>query len=157
VDISPNGRDIVLLSYAGLDYRCRDEGESIEDALGRFGLHLPAYKEEPQGGEAIAFSSDMTGLYSCQESGGWSKVPLYHYPATSFGLLEGRSSAATPHPTTAHPSASPTSSPTKISSEQPSMAPSSSSSASPSVRPTSDPDDLPPQLDFGTYIWKGGD
>lgn len=94
VDISPNGRDIVLLSYGGLDYRCRDADESIEDALGRFGLHLPAYKEEPNGGESIAFSSDMTGLYSCQESGGWTEVPLYHYPATLAGLLEGRSSAA---------------------------------------------------------------
>ena len=82
IDISPNGRDIVMLYYGGLDYRCRDADESIEDALGRFGLHLPAYKEEPNGGEAIAFASDMSGLYSCQESGGWSEVPLYRYPAT---------------------------------------------------------------------------
>lgn len=96
IDISPNGRDIVMLYYGGLDYRCRDANESVEDALGRFGLLLPAYVEEPQGGEAIAFSTDMTGLYSCQESGGWSEVPLYRYPATISGLLEGRSSAATP-------------------------------------------------------------
>ena len=133
VDISPNGRDIVLLSYGGLDYRCRDADESIENALGRFGLHLPAYKEEPNAGESIAFSTDMTGLYSCQESGGWSKVPLYHYPATFAGLLEGRSSAAlstrssvtesnAPTCTTSHTTA-PSSSPSMPPSEQPSAPP----------------------------------
>ena len=151
VDISPNGRDIVLLSYAGLDYRCRDENESIEDALGRFGLHLPAYREEPQGGEAIAFSSDMTGLYSCQESGGWSKVPLYRYPATLAGLLEERAS----HPNTAHPSSSPnarpssnpsvvpTLSPTEIPTKQPSGAHSAGPSSSPIESPSEQPSEAP--------------
>ena len=98
IDISPNGRDIAMLYYGGLDYRCRNENESIEDALGRFGLLLPSYIEEPNGGEAIAFASDMSGLYSCQEGGYDPEVPLYRYPATVAGMLTGRASNATPEP-----------------------------------------------------------
>jgi hypothetical protein len=139
VDISPNGRDIVLLSYGGLDYRCRDADESIENALGRFGLHLPAYKEEPNGGESIAFSTDMTGLYSCQESGGWSKVPLYHYPATFAGLLEGRSSATLNTRSSVTESNAPTTSPTTTPSSSPSMPPSSRPSMPPSQQPSAAP------------------
>ena len=139
IDISPNGRDIVLLSYGGLDYRCRDADESIEDALGRFGLYLPAYKEEPNGGESIAFSSDMTGLYSCQESGGWSKVPLYHYPATFAGLLEGRSRAALNTRASVGESNAPTTSPTTTPSSSPSIPPSSGPSAPPSREPSAAP------------------
>ena len=134
VDISPNGRDIVLLSYGGLDYRCRDADESIENALGRFGLHLPAYKEEPNGGEAIAFASDMSGLYSCQESGGWSEVPLYHYPATFAGLLEGRSSAALSTRSSVTESNAPTTSHTTAPSSSPSMPPSEQPSAPPTTQ-----------------------
>ena len=111
IDISPNGRDIVMLYYGGLDYRCRNENESIEDALGRFGLLVPSYIEEPNGGEAIAFASDMGGLYSCQEGGYDQEVPLYRYPATVAGLLSGRASNSTPDPTS-KPTNSPTGAPT---------------------------------------------
>lgn len=105
-DISPNGREIITLFYGGLEYRCRDVGETIEAAFGRFGLAIPSYVEEPQGGESIAFSSDMSSLISLQESGGWENVPLYEYPATlayRFAALERRQNRY--NPTTSAPPA----------------------------------------------------
>ena len=138
IDISPNGRDIVMLYYGGLDYRCRNENESIEDALGRFGLLVPSYIEEPNGGEAIAFASDMSGLYSCQEGGYDPEVPLYRYPATVAGLLTGRASNSSPEPTS-KPTNAPTSRPTAGPTSAPTSAPTSGPTAGPTSAPTASP------------------
>ena len=151
IDISPNGRDIAMLYYGGLDYRCRNENESIEDALGRFGLLVPSHVEEPNGGEAIAFASDVSGLYSCQEGGYDPEVPLHRYPATVAGMLTGRASNATPEPSmiptnapTSRPSAAPvTSSPTRAPSTSPTSTPTASPTSNPTASPTVSPTKSP--------------
>lgn len=78
-DISRDGREILLKYYDYVVYICRDEGESISDALSRKpGMRLP-YISEPQG-ESVAFASElMGGYYTLSESQGRDLVPLYHY------------------------------------------------------------------------------
>lgn len=76
-DISPDGREILLRTYAAVYYWARPAGYSLADALRMPATSLP-YEPEPQG-EAIAFRLDGTGYFTLSESPQENRAHLLFY------------------------------------------------------------------------------
>lgn len=78
-DISPDGREILLKTYAYVLYWRRDDTHQTLPSL----LQQPAdtlpYSVEPQG-EAIGFAADGSGYYTLSEQNLGADVHLYFYP-----------------------------------------------------------------------------
>jgi hypothetical protein len=75
--ISPDGREIILKTYFGLQYYPRNAGESIIDALKK-SPQLLNYRIEPQG-EAVGFAQSGKGFFTLSEKGNSVSVNLYYY------------------------------------------------------------------------------
>ena len=76
--ISPDGKEILVKTYFGINYYRRNAGQSILQSLQSVPKILP-YKIEPQG-EAICFNKNNTGYYTLSEKGMSATVNLYFYP-----------------------------------------------------------------------------
>src|SRR5687768_12424380 len=63
--ISPDGKEILVKTYFGINYYKRNSGQSIIQALQSAPKNLP-YSIEPQG-EAICFNKSNTGFYTLSE------------------------------------------------------------------------------------------
>ena len=88
IDISPDGKEIVVKFYNSIHYFCmgsrqydkpEDSWQDIVDALtNNYGIKVP-YVEEPQG-EAVCFGSTFdAGIYTLSEAQGKALIPLLHY------------------------------------------------------------------------------
>ena len=88
VDITPDGKEIVVKYYDAIYYFCIGDRNysnpdsawtEIVDVLSTStGIEVP-YNEEPQG-EAVCFAHDFDGgIYTLSESRGNYYVPLYHH------------------------------------------------------------------------------
>ena len=80
MDISPDGRRAVIVTYGNAFEYCRTEGESWKDAFARVprGIAVPP---RPQG-ESICYGPDGISLYLTSEvPGGKGKMPLFEVPA----------------------------------------------------------------------------
>lgn len=75
--ISPDGDELILKTYLGLQYYKRNKGQTISDALMNKSISLP-YVIEPQG-EAVCFAHDNSGFYTLSEKGFFNFVNLYFY------------------------------------------------------------------------------
>ncbi|MFM9908128.1 MAG: hypothetical protein ACKVOW_02195 [Chitinophagaceae bacterium] len=75
--VSPNGKEIILKTYIGLQQYIRGANQTIVDALKNKYVALP-YKMEPQG-EAVCFAANNTGYFTLSEKGFGSVVNLYFY------------------------------------------------------------------------------
>lgn len=74
---SPDGKEIIVKTYFGLQYYKRKEDETLPAALNGKHTSLP-YQIEPQG-EAICFAIDNSGFYTLSEKGFANLVSLYFY------------------------------------------------------------------------------
>ena len=76
--MSPDGREILVKTYFGINYYKRNAGQTIMEALQSVPKNL-SYQIEPQG-EAICFNKNNTGFYTLSEKGMSTTVNLYFYP-----------------------------------------------------------------------------
>ena len=76
--LSPDGKEILIKTYFGINYYKRNAGQSIIQSLESAPKNL-SYKIEPQG-EAICFNKNNTGFFTLSEKGMSSAVNLYFYP-----------------------------------------------------------------------------
>ena len=76
--ISPDGKEILVKTYFGINYYKRSAGQSIIQALQTTPKTIP-YTIEPQG-EAIGFNKNNTGFYTLSEKAMSATVNLYFYP-----------------------------------------------------------------------------
>ena len=76
--LSPNGKEILLKTYIGIQHFSRASGESISDALKKKFTNIH-YVREPLG-EAISFAIDSSGFFTLSEKGLATSVNLYFYP-----------------------------------------------------------------------------
>jgi len=76
--ISPDGKEILVKTYFGINYYKRSAGQSIIQALQTTPKRIP-YTIEPQG-EAICFNKNNTGFYTLSEKAMSNTVSLYFYP-----------------------------------------------------------------------------
>ena len=76
--ISPDGKEILVKTYFGINYYKRSAGQSITQALQSTPKTVP-YTIEPQG-EAICFNKNNTGFYTLSEKAMSATVNLYFYP-----------------------------------------------------------------------------
>lgn len=76
--ISPDGKEILVKTYFGINYYKRNAGQSIIQALQTTPKKIP-YTIEPQG-EAICFNKNNTGFYTLSEKSMSATVNLYFYP-----------------------------------------------------------------------------
>lgn len=88
IDISPDGKEIVVKFYNSIHYFCMGsrQHDKPEDAwqdivavlTTKDGIGVP-YIQEPQG-EAVCFGQNFEeGIYTLSESRGMALVPLFHY------------------------------------------------------------------------------
>lgn len=75
--ISADGKEIIIKTYPALSYFSRNSGQSIEQSLNKPWVNL-SYQIEPQG-EAVAFASDNSGVFTMSEKGFSGSVKLYFY------------------------------------------------------------------------------
>lgn len=75
--LSPNGKQILLKTYTGIQQYDRSATQSIAEALSTNGVSIP-YKIESQG-EAIGFAIDNNGFFTLSEKGFATTVNLYFY------------------------------------------------------------------------------
>ena len=77
-DISADGAEIVIRTYANIFYWRRKQGETIAQVLSQRPLKTLPYELEPQG-EAICFDKEMTGYYTLSERRTATNVTLNFY------------------------------------------------------------------------------
>lgn len=76
--LSPDGKEIIIKTYTGLNYYTRNAGESIDAALQRTSKTL-GYVMEIQG-EAVTFAANNSGFFTLSETGPLNfPVNLYFY------------------------------------------------------------------------------
>ncbi len=75
--VSPDGREILLKTYASLYYYSRSGNEILAEALQKDFTNLP-YNIEPQG-EAVTFAADNSSIFTLSEKGFGTSVNLYFY------------------------------------------------------------------------------
>jgi len=75
--ISPDGKEIIIKTYAELGHYKLSQGEKIETVLSRKPVILP-YVLEPQG-EAVCFSAINNGYFTLSEKGQGDDLKLYFY------------------------------------------------------------------------------
>ena len=76
-DISEDGTEILIKTYASIYYWKRDSAESVPGALKKPFTEL-AYEPEPQG-EAVAWAIDGSGYYTLGENARGKRAKLYFY------------------------------------------------------------------------------
>jgi len=76
-DISQDGREIIIKNYESIFYWCREEDQSVFEALTQPEKILP-YKQEPQG-ESLAWMAGGKGYFTLSEKNSFEKVILYGY------------------------------------------------------------------------------
>ena len=88
-DISPNGMEILLKSYANMYYWKRNSAEMIEQTFSRPFTLVP-YELEPQG-EAVCWTSTGAGYITVSEESPL-KIPahLYYYPRQSMTNIQDK-------------------------------------------------------------------
>ncbi len=77
-DISEDGREILIRTYANVFYWRRGAGETIAQALSRKSAKSLPYELEPQG-EAVCFGRDMKGYYTLSERRAVPNVTLNYF------------------------------------------------------------------------------
>jgi hypothetical protein len=86
-DISPNGMEILLKSYANMYYWKRNSGETIEQTFNRQSTSV-SYELEPQG-EAVCWTSSGNGYITVSEESPLKIPPhLYFYPRRIMSNIE---------------------------------------------------------------------
>jgi hypothetical protein len=75
--LSPDGKDIVVRTYADIYYYPHSAGESLAQSLRKTPVNLP-YQIEPQG-ESITFAANNSGYYTTSEKALALMVKLYYY------------------------------------------------------------------------------
>ena len=80
VDMSPDGREVLIKYYGAVRYYCRKPGQSMTDVLSTAEPITLPYTREPRG-EAVAFAANRAeGYYTLSENNGDNKEqPLYNY------------------------------------------------------------------------------
>lgn len=76
--ISPDGREILVRTYANVFYWKRSENQTIADALQHGSPRTLTHRTEPQG-EAICFDKDGKGFFTLSEIATAPSVSLYYY------------------------------------------------------------------------------
>jgi len=77
-DISPDGSEILIKTYAKVYYYKREKGESIKDALSKKPIRIK-YEMEPQG-EGLSWQPQVLGYYTISEVSQFDIPPhLYYY------------------------------------------------------------------------------
>jgi hypothetical protein len=75
--LSPDGKEAIIKTYAGLQYYKRSEGESILQMFQKPFETLP-YRPEVQG-EAVTFSINNDGYFTLSEKSIFNNLHLYYY------------------------------------------------------------------------------
>jgi hypothetical protein len=76
--ISPDGKEVIVKTYAALHYYKVNTGQSILQALTTNSYQTVPYQQEPQG-EAVCFANSNNGFFTLSEKGFSNEVRLYFY------------------------------------------------------------------------------
>ncbi len=75
--VSPDGKEVIVKTYLGLNYYTRTGNEPLSQTLQRQPKTIP-YQAEPQG-EAVCFAADNSGYFTVSEKSTATEVKMYFY------------------------------------------------------------------------------